>query len=87
MGNTMYSDLSCTMVVVPCEPISIKDKLEFAETILRIIKMVSEFGQSDIAKSISDWIIDFISNLWAKKISIYHLALNRTKKLIYKYLF
>ena len=63
MGNTMYSDLSCTMVVVPCEPISIKDKLEFAETILRIIKMVLEFGQSDIAKSISDWIIDFISNL------------------------
>ena len=63
MGNTMYSDLSCTMVVVPCEPISIKDKLEFVETILRIIKMVLEFGQSDIVKSISDWIIDFISNL------------------------
>ena len=53
MGNTVYTDLSCTMAVVPCEPISIKDKLEF--------------GQSDIAKSISDWIIDFISNLWAKK--------------------
>ena len=66
-GKYHYSDLSCTMVVVPCEPISIKDKLEFVETILRIIKMVLEFGQSDIVKSISDWIIDFISNLWAKK--------------------
>ena len=65
MGNTMYSDLSCTMVVI-----SIKDKLEFVETILRIIKMVLEFGQSDIAKSISDWIIDFISNLWAKNIHL-----------------
>ena len=60
MGNTMYSDLSCTMIVVPCEPISTKGKLEFVETILRIIKMVLEFGQSDIVKSISDWIIDFI---------------------------
>lgn len=63
MGNTVCTDLSCTMVVVPCEPITIKDKLEFAETILRIIKMILDFGQSDIAKSILDWIIDFVSNL------------------------